>query len=48
VLQVGIKSAAKGITGAVKDVAGSDLGKLAILAATYKLGGGKLIWRRRF
>ncbi len=36
-----VKKAVKGVTGAVKKIAGSDLGKAALLAAgTYGLGGG--------
>jgi hypothetical protein len=36
-----VKKAVKGVTGAVKDVVKSDLGKAALLAAgTYGLGGG--------
>ena len=39
----GIKKAVKKVTGAVKDVVKSDLGKAALLAAgTYYAGGGKL------
>src|SRR6056300_940887 len=36
-----VKKAVKGVTGAVKKIAGSDLGKAALLAAgAYGLGGG--------
>jgi hypothetical protein len=36
-----VKKAVKGVTGAVKDIASSDIGKVALLAAgTYGLGGG--------
>jgi hypothetical protein len=38
-----VKKAVKGVTGAVKKIAGSDLGKAALLAAgAYGLGGGKI------
>ncbi len=39
-----VKKAVKGVTGAVKKIAGSDLGKAALLAAgTYGLGGGTFL-----
>jgi len=39
-----VKKAVKGVTGAVKDVVKSDLGKAALLAAgTYGLGGGTFL-----
>ena len=38
-----VKKAVKGVTGAVKKIAGSDVGKLALTAgALYGLGGGKI------
>jgi hypothetical protein len=44
----GIKKAVKKVTGAVKDVVSSDLGKAALLAAgTYYAGGGNLFGLQR-
>ena len=39
----GVKKAVKGVTGAVKDIASSDIGKAALIAGTgYYLGGGQI------
>src|SRR6056300_876576 len=39
-----VKKAVKGVTGAVKKIAGSDVGKLALTAgALYGLGGAKFL-----
>ena len=38
----GVKSAVKGVTGAVKDIASSDIGKMALLAAGAYYTGGAL------
>ena len=38
----GLKKAVKGVAKGIGSILKSDVGKLALLAGTYKLGGGKL------
>ena len=39
----GLKKAVKGVAKGIGSILKSDVGKLALLAGTYKLGGGKLL-----